>query len=187
MKKILILLMSCATPVAAQEACDDVWFTRNLQFDRAGYCFGSVLGQALFDNSDCTGRDIILDPEVKRQVEEIKKIEAHHGCKIDTSRRTLQIADLQIRRRLRDLPIRDDFSSGCLGWLGEAAPLYSGHDESSSIIGQVEMGDYVLFSFLPVNGWSYVTTHAHEFSGLKAGGWVPGAVFPQEACADWAG
>ena len=187
MKQIPALLIIFAAPAMAQNACDDVWFTRNLHFDRAGYCFGSVLGRALFDNSDCTGSDITLDPEIKRQVEDIRRLEAVHGCKVDTARSTLEIADIQIRRRLRDLPIRDEFESGCLGWFGEGAPLRASHDDGAEIIGEVEMGDYVLFSFQPVDGWSYVTTHHHDFSGLKAGGWVPNSVFPQEACAEWAG
>lgn len=187
MRHVLILLLLLATPALGQDACEDAWFTRNLLMDRAGYCFASPLGQALFDNSDCTGNDITLAPEVKRQVEEIKEIEALNGCKVDTTRRDLAIDDLTIRRQLSDLPVRDQFESACLGWLGEGAPLRAGRDDEARIIGEVEMGDFVLFSFLEADGWSYVTTHEHDFTGLKSGGWVLSAVFPEEACAAWAG
>ncbi|WP_299847984.1 DUF4453 domain-containing protein [uncultured Roseovarius sp.] len=182
---IPVLLL--ATSAAAQDACEDAWFTRNLLMDRAGYCFGSPLGKALFDNSDCTGSDITLSPDVKFQVEAIKRFEASNGCTIDTSRTTLEIDDISIRRQLRDLPMRGPFESACLGWLGEGAALRVGHDDAAHAIGQVEMGDFIMFSYLTVGDWSYVTTHDHDFTGLKAGGWVPNTIFPEEACAEWAG
>ena len=51
-----ILLLGLVWPVQAWalEICDDLWLTRNLIFDRAGYCFGSVLGKSVFDNEGCT-------------------------------------------------------------------------------------------------------------------------------------
>jgi len=52
---LALLLAALAAPAAALEICDELWFTRNLIYDRAGYCFSSPLGRAVFDNSDCTG------------------------------------------------------------------------------------------------------------------------------------
>ncbi len=187
MRYFLLSLLLLGAPAAAQQACDDVWFTRNLHFDRAGYCFGSALGQAVFDNSDCVGKDITLSPDAKRQVNEIKKLEAFHGCKVDTSRTTIDIADLALRRQLIDLPIRDEFESGCLGWLGTPLPLHAGIGAQNPVMGHIEPGDYVLFSFVPVGDWTYVTTHADNFSGLKTGGWALVTAFPETACTAWAG
>ena len=96
MRHLWVLLLLVATPGFAQEACDDVWFTRNLHFDRAGYCFGSPLGQAVFDNSNCIGKDVTLAPDAKRQIDEIRRIEALHGCNVDTNRSFLAIPDLPI-------------------------------------------------------------------------------------------
>ena len=54
MRFVLTFLLSlCVTPAFALDHCEEWWFTRNLVFDRAGYCFSSPLGQAVFDNSDC--------------------------------------------------------------------------------------------------------------------------------------
>jgi hypothetical protein len=43
-----------STPAAAQDFCTEAWVVRNMIFDRLGHCFGSVTGQMLFDNSNCT-------------------------------------------------------------------------------------------------------------------------------------
>ena len=45
---MIFMLLSIAPPVVAQEddpPCDELWFARNLLFDRAGHCFDSTLGQ----------------------------------------------------------------------------------------------------------------------------------------------
>ena len=186
--QLLALLASLiAVPALAEDACDDVWFTRNLHFDRAGYCFGSALGQAIFDNSNCVGQDITLDPRARDQVAKIRELEAYFGCNVDTSRTWIEIGDMAIRRQLYDLPIRDDFESGCLGWQGAPLPLRAGIGPGTPVIGRIEPGDYVLLSFMPVQGWSYVTIHTPDFAALKSGGWVPDAAFVPDACAGWAG
>lgn len=187
MRFYLAILLLCAPPSLAQTACDDVWFTRNLHFDRAGYCFGSTLGQAMFDNSDCTGTSVTLPPKAKAQVDAIRALETRHQCKIDTRRSAIDIDDLDIRRTLVDLPIRDEFEPGCLGWRGAPLPLRAGIGAHTPVTGQISPGDYVLFSFQPVDGWSYVTVHAHNFSVLKTGGWVSDTAFPEDACDAWAG
>ncbi len=187
MRVLLLMLALLASPAHAQDACYDVWFTRNLHFDRAGYCFDSPLGQAIFDNSDCTGTSITLTPQAKQQVDEIKQLEAMHGCQVDTNRTSLEISDIATRRQLRDLPIRDEFESGCLGWQGRPVSLHAGTGPDTPEIGRIEPGDYVLFSFLPVGDWSYVTVHTHDFSALKSGGWAPSSTFQEDNCTDWAG
>lgn len=60
-----------ATTAQADGRCNDLWFTRNALINQAGYCFGSNLGQALFDNSDCQGKSVTLSPEAQRQVAQI--------------------------------------------------------------------------------------------------------------------
>lgn len=186
--RILMLLLSVfAGGAAASEGCDDVWFTRNLIFDRAGYCFGSNLGQAVFDNSDCIGTSVTIAPDQKRIVDEIRALEAQHGCQVDTSRAGLNLIDMAIRRQLRDLPIRDEFESGCLGWLGPVVPLRAGHDGAAAVIGRVEPGDYVSYSHIGTTGWSYVTTHTTNWGTLKSGGWMDQSGVSDASCAQWAG
>ena len=64
----------------AGETCEDLWFTRNLIMDRAGYCFGSALGQSLFDNGDCLGKSVVLDAASSRLVQELRAREAQFAC-----------------------------------------------------------------------------------------------------------
>ncbi len=175
MRIVLVLLMLLpASHMRAADGCVDVWFTRNLIMDRAGYCFGSPLGQALFDNSDCTGAQIQLDPASQALVSRIRALEAQHGCQIDTSRHSLDIEDIAFRRVLRDLPIRQDGQWGCLGWTAAETPLYDGYTEPLGAIGQVTPGDYVLFEHEGVAGgnWVYVTVHHPSWGAFKSAGWM---------------
>ncbi|MCK5500992.1 MAG: YARHG domain-containing protein, partial [Tritonibacter mobilis] len=69
MKLIVPLLaLAAATPAVAGDYCADLWFTRNAIIDRAGYCFGSTLGQRLFDNGDCIAKSVSLSDADKAKV-----------------------------------------------------------------------------------------------------------------------
>ena len=61
MRRAAICAFVVAGPAAADERCHDLWFARNAIMDRAGYCFGSVLGQAVFDNEGWYRQDGIPD------------------------------------------------------------------------------------------------------------------------------
>ncbi len=183
---LLPFLLLLAGPALALDGCEDVWFTRNLIFDRAGYCFGSPLGQALFDNGDCTGKDVTLAPAAKRVVDQILAIEAQFGCKVDTSRTWLDMDDMAFRRVLIDLPIRDEFESGCLGWTGATVPLFAGVSPGAPAIGRIEPGDWISFAFVPQGNAAYVTIHGANWGALKSAGWL--LVPTNEAsCQQWAG
>lgn len=186
MGRLLILLSFLATPVFADNGCDDLWFTRNLIFDRAGYCFGSPLGQFVFNNGNCTGTTVTLDVDAKRFVDHIRGLETQYGCVVDTNRSQLDLNDIAIKTRLVDLPVRDQFASGCLGWVGEPVALYAGRNQSSGAIGRIDPGDFVSFAHNPVAGWAYVTTHGANWTTLKSGGWMV-ANLAENACRDWAG
>ncbi|ATG44010.1 YARHG domain protein/Domain protein of unknown function [Phaeobacter piscinae] len=182
---LALILLLLPLPALAQDGCDDLWFTRNLIMDRAGYCFGSTLGQSVFDNSDCLGKSVALDPHSNRQVQEIRGLEQFHGCKVNTKRRQLALNDTHLRRLLVDLPIRDEFESACLGWLGGPVPLYSGHSAGTARIGLIQPGDVIGYSHLPVGNWSYVTTHTSDWR-VKSGGWYDRSAAPEQ-CRDFAG
>ena len=89
MKRLILALILLASPAAAADVCDDLWFTRNLIMDRAGYCFGSALGQAVFDNGNCIGKSVSLSTQLQRQVAEIRELEKQIPCKVDTARTRL--------------------------------------------------------------------------------------------------
>ncbi|MXN66601.1 DUF4453 domain-containing protein [Stappia sp. GBMRC 2046] len=188
MRRLLVLLFLIATPAAANESvgCQDLWFTRNLVMDRAGYCFSTRLGQAMFDNGGCIGKTVSVDPRSSRLVAEIQALERSHGCKVSRNRTYLDLDDLWIRRQLIDLPIFDEFPGGCLGWIGPVTPLYAGRNPASAVIGRISPGDYVGFTHVPVGNWSYVTVSEPGWGPVKGGGWMNGTM-QNLPCQDFAG
>lgn len=182
----LIPFCALTSSAFAGSGCDDLWFTRNLIFDRAGFCFSSTLGNAVFDNSNCTSNQVDFDERSKQFIKYIRDLETALDCHVDTSRNQLDFNDIAIRFRLQNLPIRDEFESGCLGWQQADQPLYAGRDTASAVIGRITSGDYVLFAYISVSGWSYVTTYEPVWGPLKSGGWMQ-ALEISNACRDWAG
>ena len=187
MRILAALLVICLSPsIVAAAACDDLWFTRNLIMDRAGMCFGTPLGQALFDNADCSGSQVRLSPENLDVVNQLQSLEAIIGCRIDTSRQWLDLPDIEFRRVLTTHPVLDRLAWGCNGWTGPAVPLYAGYHAPLQAIGQISPGDFVVFDHISgVPNWSYVTSHTYNHGALKSAGWL---YWPGESpCADIAG
>lgn len=186
-RPIAFLLALLPLPALADVAddCPDLWFTRNLIADRAGYCFGSVLGQALFDNSGCIGKEIALTPTDEAKIARIREYERLRDCRIDTSQPRLDLYDAHIRRLLSDLPVSSGFEGACIRYRGPATPLYAGTSLSAPVIGEIRTGDNVSFAHEPVGGWSYITTYgAGTYPGT--GGWTDVA-FEDNTCEDYAG
>jgi hypothetical protein len=186
---IALFAVLAAMPAAATELCEDLWFTRNQIMDRAGYCFGSTLGKAMFDNDGCTGKSVTLSAKAQQQVAEIRRLEGSLQCKVDTSRSALELVDLATRRQLIDLPIHDEFESGCIGWQEAPADLHAGHKSTSPVIGRIEPGDDVLYShytYPPVEGWAYVTIWSGGWGDFKSAGWL-GVRTSENSCRQFAG
>ncbi len=177
-------LILMAQPVLAN-GCHDLWFTRNLVMDRAGYCFGSVLGQAQFDNSDCIGKQVSLAPFWSNFVAQIQTIERTHACRVNTAQPQLDLPDAYLRRQLVHLPIADEFESACLGWVDAPRALFAGHDSATQITGYIQAGDRVGFGHIPVGNWTYVTTHFEDWT-LRAAGWIE-LPLSESSCTQWAG
>ena len=187
MKRLVLLFALIASPVAAADVCDDLWFTRNLIMDRAGYCFGSTLGQAVFDNGNCIGKSVSLSAQAQRQVAEIRELEKVIQCKVDTGKTSLDLPDIETRRKLIDLPVRDEFESGCIGWQLDFEPLHAGHDGNSAIIGRVEPEDDILWSHRSqVEGWDYVMVMQSGWGSVKSAGWMRSPT-DEKSCRQWAG
>ncbi|MDJ0993507.1 MAG: DUF4453 domain-containing protein [Dinoroseobacter sp.] len=169
--------------------CEDLWFTRNAILDRAGICFGTPLGQAVFDNTGCTGSSVNLAPQFISLVNRINEAEALVPCRIDTSKTQLDLKDLAIRQRLVALPIPEERGQGygCVGWLGPAVSLLDNHDPQGQAVGRIDPGDTVYHFHLPVGDWSYVTTEAPGRVGLKSAGWIQRNWGTQNMCAQQAG
>ena len=75
--------------------CDAYWIERNQLHNLYGSCFNSALGQAVFDNPDCTP----IAPDMP-QVEidhalEMRRCETRSGCSVDTKRRTVEVQTMR--------------------------------------------------------------------------------------------
>lgn len=177
MKILALLSLVIATPALANTWCDDLWFTRNLVMDQAGYCFGSTLGQTVFDNGDCTGKSVTPDRAGRALVARIQKMEADAACKgrVNTRGRELDVGDIGIRMMLGDLPVIAKTPSACIGWRGPMTSLHARRQAYRASFGLIEPGDAVSFDHEPQDGWIYVTAHDFDGTGpwsLKSGGWV---------------
>lgn len=172
----LSLLLSAwgAGGAAASPFCDLLWVTRNMLFDREGYCFGSVLGAALFDNAGCTPGGPALSAEPAAAVTRMKELEARSGCRTDTAaapsagQRAIHARLL----RLQDLPEPDELGWACIGYLGPGVALRSGASAASPAVGRAEPGQSLVFNYLPRGGWHYVIVTGGADSGTYTEGWA---------------
>jgi hypothetical protein len=179
-KNILtILFFTGLTPVPsfADEACDDLWFSRNSIFDANGYCFGSTLGKAVFDNSDCTTKSPKLNSADKAMVAEAKEMEARWACNMNTNKTRLDIHSFARRQTLVDQPLRDDTESGCGKYVGADFPLYASQSTNARVVGTVSYGDdfinaHISFSTTQTENWWYVSSISKDGQYLSDIGWT---------------
>lgn len=183
-----LLLLIFSTPLQAGEICDDYWLARNAIFNATGVCFKSPLGQALFDNSDCTTSPRSLTSEEARAVARLR--DAEKGCAVDTNRTTLDVAALEQRLMLREQPFRDDTESACLGYLGPELPIYDAPRRDAKIIGVIPVGSIIGNSHIPLfpidRMWTFASGVYVGDEELPLTGWVADPSYWQR-CAQVAG
>ncbi len=184
MKSLMFSLVLLLAPGAVLANCESMWLTRNMVFDRAGYCFGSNLGQAVLGNWACSGKDVSLTAEESAFVAYTKRMEAEFSCSIDTSASHLDLPLLSLWLELTDLPKRDQFESGCLGWKGPPLFLRAAHNMGAPVLGQIEQGQHVLFSHWAEDGWDFV--EISDDDGPVSLGWVR-ITTDQTTCSGFAG
>ena len=175
-----LLTFSClALPANAQTSafCQEVWLSRSTILDRAGQCFGTPLGQAVFDNSNCIGEEVRLNPLDADQVRVAQEIEAWAECEVDTNIDHLLPNVLPFHARLRDLftvPVRNSGEVECTGYLGQPLSLHTGTSTSMTEIGTAQPSQTLVLSHQPVRGgWQYL--EVLDTSGADiAHGWAQG-------------
>lgn len=189
----LVCLSLCGVPAAGEVweygpgDCNALWFSRNLIMDRAGYCFGSALGQSLFNNGDCVGKEVSVGPTQQKQVARIQKLEREIGCKVNTGQRSLDLSLMAQYRRLRDMPLPDNGGAACT-WAGKTQPLQDGYTSGSAVIGRMEAGDRVGFGWIGEGAWTVIAVSKGGYSGPTTLGWVnTKSLNFEQSCTDWAG
>lgn len=178
MKHIALVAVLFAVPVPALADaihCELPWFARNLIFDRAGYCFGSALGRATFDNSDCTGTEIPLSDRDRAAIDHILGLEADLSCAIDSNAPRLEHqAHFEHLRDADVIPAPVEHESGCIGYQGSPLPLRAAPIADGRVIGELRPGDNVNFIFLDEGPWDYVLIHNEgDTTGAQRHGWAP--------------
>jgi hypothetical protein len=179
-----LVMASMSGPALALNVCDDLWFTRNLILDRAGYCFTSDLGQAIFDNADCVEGEVALAPRAEALVDLISADEDGLQCRVDDTRTSLDIPDIPTRMLMVDLPIATLYESACVGWLGDSLELRTARNDEAEVIGAAERGDALAFQFQDEGAWSFVEVLGQD--GLLGMGWAKVQI-AEENCVAIAG
>lgn len=155
MYKVLLLSLLISSPTYGQTRqeveCDELWVARNAMINRAGYCFQSPLGKAIFDNSDCTTTSPTLSRIALMMIENIEATEAQMGCHVDTNNTAgwenfhFSWGELLEVDILPDRP-RDEFDGlTCIGYMGAPLNLYSAPDSGAEPIAHIENG--AVFNF----------------------------------------
>lgn len=194
MRLCLLCLVLCAVPVLSVAQtdgwCEELWLSRNTVMDRAGQCFETPLGRAVFDNSDCTGPAVRLLPLDADIVRRLVEMEAGADCAIDTSVPRLSPVVLPIQRRLGDLwtvPVRADSEHGCAGYMGPDRALHAGISEATTVIGHLEPGQSFSFVHQPMPpDWDYIIV-SDEHGVFVTHGWLRGIEMTDDTCRFMAG
>lgn len=170
---LLCLLMVLPMPARADPWCETLWLTRNAIFHRAGQCFASPLGQALFDNSRCIGTAQLAAADAAA-VADLRRMESERGCRVATDRAPSARMRAEAARlaRLRDIPVPDDFGWACLGYLGAGLTLHSGASFDSPVTGQAMAGTMIYSEHLLRNGWAFLVVTAVPGGPALAEGWT---------------
>lgn len=182
----LVLALGTLAPSAA-DACEEFWYLRNLIADRAGYCFTTPLGRALFDNSDCTTSELRLSPDDMARVEAIRQREIEHSCAVDTSATSLPDLPPFDWHLIETIPVPTGYESGCIGYKLSPFALLSAPRAGAAVVGEVRPGDSIGFNYEDEGGWMFLITDAP--TGYM--GWAPADAMPLDGsdgtCAGWAG
>lgn len=181
---IALICTLLAAPVQALDYCDELWFTRNLAFDRAGYCFGSPLGKAIFDNEGCIGKDVTVEAWNKAVVDKVYAEEAGAACQVDSSRTSLDVESLELRKGLVEIPMPTDGESACLGYKGPNRRLTTAADLNSGGVGVLQTGDEALLLFERKGDYEFII--ARQNFETTYVGWLNIKEYPLD-CEGFAG
>lgn len=180
--RLILSVLLAMNPLAAvaDTVCEEVWLTRNAVFDRQGYCFKSPLGQAIFDNSDCTTSEPRLTADDERILAKVGRVEDEFECAVDTSQAEIGLDHVVTRLSMADLPVRSGFGFTCLGYTGPAVLLTAGRHPDTYISGEVLPGMDLFFLY----DYDFGDPSGMAFLDLGDGnmGWVAHRFFSDDTC-----
>ncbi|MEL6505866.1 MAG: DUF4453 domain-containing protein [Pseudomonadota bacterium] len=151
-------------------SCDGMWFSRNLIFHRAGYCFGSRLGQSVFGNQGCQRGAPVLSETNQQIVAALKRAEQSWGCSVNTKLQSLDLKSRHLLEKLGRQPVPSDGESGCLGYLGKPLKLFQSPDYKSLEVGLIPRGSDVVDAYERVGRWTVYSALTSDGSSIL--GWT---------------
>ncbi|MFQ6552760.1 YARHG domain-containing protein [Aestuariibius insulae] len=164
------------TSTATAQICEDLWFARNATIDQAGFCFSTPLGQAMFDNSDCTTTAPGLSKKERRLVARIREIEAEFQCAVDNSISKFDAPDgfsLEQRKSLTVQPIAgrsEEVEWACFDYMGPAKVLRAAPKETGEVIGALAPGQSFAQTHSDWDRWTFI--EVVDLAGATQIGWV---------------
>lgn len=182
-KKIITICLLTASPLVADDACEDLWLARNIILDKAGACFSSFLGKSTFNNVGCKrGADPALSDTDLNRVAAITQREGQLNCKVNTRQERLRnVTSAARRHRLAVQPIANATERACLGYKGPRVGLFSAPDAGAQQFGFVEPGDDIYWLHDNEGEWAFIT---RKRPGFDMVGW---SRQPIDACTQKAG
>ncbi len=180
---LALSLIFAAAPAMASAVCEDLWFARNAAFDAEGYCFRSPLGQATFDNSDCSSSVPRVAADMRDFVTRVQDREAALSCAVNTNRRTIDLPMLERRQALSKQPLATATESLCIGYIGPSLDLRAAPDVNAAVIGSIQPGDSVLIAHDGIRGWNFASEVKRVGEDQTSLGWHSGELELCEARA----
>jgi len=163
---------------------DELCFTRNVLVHQAGHCFVWPLGQAVLGTAGCTPGPVTLDPAAAARVALVRDREDRSRCAVDTSRTSLAIPLLEMRKAVTDPPLRSGEESACIGWRAPPLPLRAARRDTAPALAVVQPGETLLFQYEDEGPWTFVEALK---DGARVGlGWTR-VTWDIDPCADIAG
>jgi len=177
---LALFLPALPGPAQATTTCEDLWVTRNMLFHRAGYCFGSALGQALFGNAGCVTGDAGAVAVDRQAVDYMRGLEQRIGCRVNTGvgPSPAMWARKGALDRLTNIPIPDELGFACWGWRGGAFTLHAGASPFSPVIGAAQPRQSILYDHWPRGDWAYVSISDGPGTAVVAEGWAQPGMGP---------
>ena len=190
MRPFLAALFLLATPLAATaqsfDFCEELWVTRNMIFDRAGYCFGSTLGQSLFDNSNCTTGTANAPQAYAQIIAWARGDEERLGCRVNTAQPAWpsirSVYDYYNQYWTVAVPVDGGF--GCWGYSGPTVTVYAGAASNTPVLGQLTAGQSYSTTHYGVDGWEFISVSSGPGGQTFVTGWARGHT---SDCAQMAG
>lgn len=170
-----MILSLLSLPAQAQDLdiCEALWLSRNAVLDDAGQCFLSPLGQAVFDNTGCSGVAFLL-PGATRALDALAEHEANLECSIETGDTTVAAAmrgELLLYEELAVMPVENGEQTLCTAYRGEPFWTYGGPGSEMGVIELVQTGQTLLFSGVGIGDYRFASVFDDRVEVAR--GWIP--------------